>query len=312
MPVCPCEHARLTDSGVVADLDEVVEFRLGPDDGLARRSPIDAGVRADLAIVFDDGDADVIQTIDLAAMRLEAETVAADDGPCEENHSIADTAITVDDGAGVEAAVLADGCASTNDDVRPDHRSFADDRARFDHRKRSDGCRRRDLRRRVDHRRRVNARLRCLRWVKQKQRAPERPSRVFVAQHGASVFDRCVWQDDDRRRLRLTDDVRVAITLEERDVARPGFLEPGRPANFDVFPFDAPPARLGDVGEADRSHAHEKSLSRGGGSRWDLGELPDGVAERRNVEATHRASLRSPNSMRRLIGRRSPHSLIVG
>ena len=53
------DHGVFADLDVVRDLDEIVEFRSAPDDGGFQRAAVDAGVGADLDVVFDDDSADL-------------------------------------------------------------------------------------------------------------------------------------------------------------------------------------------------------------------------------------------------------------
>lgn len=55
------------DDGVVTDLDEVVDFGAFADDGFAEACAVDGGVCADLDIIADDDDADLVD-LEVAAV----------------------------------------------------------------------------------------------------------------------------------------------------------------------------------------------------------------------------------------------------
>src|SRR5262245_61449558 len=48
------DHGMLADLDVVCDLDEVVEFDAASNDSCLERASVNAGVRADFDVVFDD------------------------------------------------------------------------------------------------------------------------------------------------------------------------------------------------------------------------------------------------------------------
>src|SRR4051812_24384275 len=52
-------HNALADVAVVADVDHVVELRAAPDARATERRAIDAGVRAELNVVFDHNGSDL-------------------------------------------------------------------------------------------------------------------------------------------------------------------------------------------------------------------------------------------------------------
>ena len=111
---------------VVADLDEVVDLCAFADAGLAERSAINAGVRSDLDIVFDDDGADLREFDVVFVFVLDvSEAVGADDDSRMEDRTIADFDVIVENTVCVDDGKLHDYDIPTNTHAVVDNRTFA-------------------------------------------------------------------------------------------------------------------------------------------------------------------------------------------
>src|SRR5262249_17502948 len=80
-PDLRAQHGVIAAAAGVADLYEVVEFRVVANSGLAQAGPVDAGVGLDFHIVFDHPLARLRNLVPPALIiRGEAKSIRADDG----------------------------------------------------------------------------------------------------------------------------------------------------------------------------------------------------------------------------------------
>ena len=120
------DEAMFANNDVVSDLDEVVDFCSFADDGLSEARTINGGVGADLHVVADFDDADLVD-FDVAAVgELVAVTIGTDDGSGVNDHIVTEDAAFGDSYVGADLAVLADLCMFVNDGVGADFRSLSD------------------------------------------------------------------------------------------------------------------------------------------------------------------------------------------
>ena len=123
----------------MADLDQVVELHAAADDGRVGLGPVDAGVGADLDVVFDDHVAQLGDLVESAGgIGHESEAVGADYCAGVEDAAAAHRAPFVDLHPGVEDRPLADGDPAAQIDLRVDLAAAADPHALLDDREVAD------------------------------------------------------------------------------------------------------------------------------------------------------------------------------
>src|SRR5690606_1866453 len=126
------------DADVVADLHQVVDLRALADDRTAKAGAVDRGAGADLHVIADLHDADLLDLDVAPAGEFVAKTVAADDraavhddattehaafahgAACVQHAVLAEAGTAADEGAGMNRAAVAD------PDFSLDHRTGAD------------------------------------------------------------------------------------------------------------------------------------------------------------------------------------------
>ena len=126
-----------SNSDIMGDLDEVIDFRALANDRVARRATIDRRIGADLHVILDNDATDLRHFQMAAPPRSEAETVLPDRGAGMNDHAIADQSVG-DRGAGADRAVPANPHLRTDDGIGPNDgaRTYfgprPDDRSRID------------------------------------------------------------------------------------------------------------------------------------------------------------------------------------
>ena len=111
----------------VADLHQVVDLYAASDAGFADAGAVDAGVRLDFDIVFDD-DRSRLRNLVPAAFRSlgEAKAIGADHDAVLQQHVVAEAAVLAHHGVRVREEVVADLHSAIDDHVRQQHGAFAD------------------------------------------------------------------------------------------------------------------------------------------------------------------------------------------
>src|ERR1700733_8943212 len=93
---------------IVGDLDQVVQFGSGPDDGRSDRRPVDRCVGPDLYIVFNLHVADLRPLLDASVRRrCKPEPVAADNGTRMNGHLLADETVVINLYPGMQYRIVA-------------------------------------------------------------------------------------------------------------------------------------------------------------------------------------------------------------
>ena len=115
------------DDHVVRDLAEVIDFRALADDGFAEAGAIYRSVRADLHIVADLHDADLVDFDVAVSGKLVTVSVGADHDTRLKCHPVTEHAALADADIRTDMAVPADPCLILYHCVWADHRSIAYD-----------------------------------------------------------------------------------------------------------------------------------------------------------------------------------------
>ena len=102
------EETVFTDFDVVAEMDEVVDFRPPADFRRTQGCIIETRAGADFDIVAEGDVADLRDPRMLALFRSKAEAFAADDGVSPDDGVLSEDAVFVDDGTGIEDRTFAD------------------------------------------------------------------------------------------------------------------------------------------------------------------------------------------------------------
>src|SRR5579864_513217 len=134
--------------GAVADLNQVVDLRAASDASLANAGAVNAGIRLNLHIVFDNRGAGLQDLVPVAVVVFsETESVSADYHTILQNDVVSDPAKLADDGIRVREKVVADLHSAINHDmgeqnrVASDLHSFIDDDVWPEVRALADSCR---------------------------------------------------------------------------------------------------------------------------------------------------------------------------
>ena len=123
----------LADFNVVGNLDQVIKLHAAANDGRFERSPIDAGVRADFDIIFDDHLSYLWKFNARDAVFNETESIGADNSAGVNDHAISDLDIFIDNNPGIQRAVIADSCSFTDITAGFDDAGIAHNGSSFDH-----------------------------------------------------------------------------------------------------------------------------------------------------------------------------------
>ena len=101
----------LADFDVVRNLNQVVQFDPAANDRGLQRSAIDAGIRADFDIIFDD-DSSHLRELDMTlAVTDETKSIRADHCAGMDDDAVSDRHVFVDDDSWIQRALAADeGC----------------------------------------------------------------------------------------------------------------------------------------------------------------------------------------------------------
>ena len=102
------EEAVFADFDVMAEMDEVVDFRPPPDFCRTQRGIIQARAGPDFDVVADGDIADLGDAGMLALFRGKAEAFTADDGMSPDDGPLAEDAVFVNDGARIDDRAFAD------------------------------------------------------------------------------------------------------------------------------------------------------------------------------------------------------------
>src|SRR5437588_5756423 len=114
------DHHPLSNVAVMTDMNHIIEFRAASDSRSSQRAPIDAGVRAQLNIIFNDDRTDLRKFVIAQVAAHVPEPIGADDNPRVENHSIAnghsvfDENIRMNNAVSTDSYMVADFCARAN------------------------------------------------------------------------------------------------------------------------------------------------------------------------------------------------------
>ena len=102
------EDDVFADVAVVADVDEVVDLGSAADAGLLERAAVDGGVGADFDVVFDE-EGSLLRELGVGAgggVADVAEAVCTEDCAGVDDDAVAEGGAGVEDGAGIDAAVV--------------------------------------------------------------------------------------------------------------------------------------------------------------------------------------------------------------
>src|SRR5687768_492757 len=102
------DQTELPNATVVADLNQVVDFRSRADHGVVDASAVDSGVRSDLHIVPDDTSPDMRDLRVLSVSEHVAEPVRPDNRPGMDSHSRSDLRSAVDGDVRINPRSVAD------------------------------------------------------------------------------------------------------------------------------------------------------------------------------------------------------------
>ena len=81
------DQAALPDAHIVRDVDQIVDFGVGPDHGITDTSPVDGSVGPDLDPTFEQASADVAGGLVASGGRQVSKSVAPDAG-AGSNHDV--------------------------------------------------------------------------------------------------------------------------------------------------------------------------------------------------------------------------------
>ena len=132
------EQVVLTDHIIVAQMHQIIHLGPVADDGTAHRSPVNAGIAADLHIVAQDHVPGLLDLIMFSVIRNKAKAIAADHTSRLEDIPIADDAVFPYDSLGINDAVAADLYVPPDIGMGIDHRIIPDLRPCFHNGKRLD------------------------------------------------------------------------------------------------------------------------------------------------------------------------------
>ena len=104
------DHDVCADAAIVANVDQIVELRAGPDDGLIESAAVDGAVGANLDVVADDEAADLRELYVASELFVahKAEAVGAEHRAGVHDHAAADGGSGIDHHARIDFAVVAD------------------------------------------------------------------------------------------------------------------------------------------------------------------------------------------------------------
>src|SRR5271165_405808 len=143
----------------MTDLHQVVDLDPAPDAGFADAGAVDAGVRLDFHVVFDDDRGGLRNLVPMSFVSLgEAEAVRADHDAILQEHVDADAAVLAHHGVGVGEEIVSDLYTAIDDDVRQQHSIGADLDVLVDDHIGADVCVASNLRGGVDDRRGMDSR----------------------------------------------------------------------------------------------------------------------------------------------------------
>ncbi len=135
-----CDNSVFADFHVVRDLDEIIQFRAAPHNRGFQRTAVDAGVRSDFDIVFDDHAAN-LRELDVAVPILhKAESIGSDHSARVDDHIVSDFHVGIDRDTRMQHTPVTDPHTFSNHAPGPDRGSLADNRAGLDNSGRMNGC----------------------------------------------------------------------------------------------------------------------------------------------------------------------------
>src|SRR5262249_14359729 len=223
-PSLRCNNRMLPNNHVVRDLDEIVDFHAFLNPGSAKPGAVDRCVRADLYIVVDLNDPDLLDLFVPAIDKFESETVRANHRAAMNNHVRADSRSLADRDIGINETGRADRRFVADKGTCADHRVIADHCVGFDHGMRLNRNILSEFRTRIDNCRRMNARSESD-WFRSEFQNDllESFRRVRHANLRGSGFLREIKRNKDGRGARFTKTGQVAWISVEGDLARNRF-----------------------------------------------------------------------------------------
>src|SRR5262249_854274 len=141
---------------VMRDLDEIVELHSSSNDCRFEGAAVDACIRSDLNVVFDDHATNLWKLYVRRSITHEPESVCPDDGTCMNDHAISDLDVGVDDGTRIQRAVHPDARVLADVTTSFDRTAVTNHSSGLNHRARSDPNVLIDSRVGRDHSRRMN------------------------------------------------------------------------------------------------------------------------------------------------------------
>ena len=229
------EDGMLADGHIVADLDEVIDFRASLNPGATKSGAVDGGIGSDLNIVVDLDGAGLRDFVLAAFAEFVAEAVGSDDDSRVDDDAVADAAALAHRHAMVQVAILPDHGFLAHHGVRGEDGAGTQNGVFFHHAIGPDGASLADPGRFVDDGTGMDAGLVFQRLGREeREERGESFGRILDMQAvGAEIFGELLGNEDGGgARLAERDDVfRIS---EKRKIAGIGIGQRGDAGDFDI------------------------------------------------------------------------------